>query len=1221
MVAVTILVSSCGGGGDDRSRNVETIAGTACAKRGATKVVSKLNYVCGTASTGMLWFAVDGKLPTKGAKSCKPLGKFDTARTRVCGSVKKKGVWVKVASLPSAVAAPTIPTTTVATVESSQAPVTTVPSANVNEPATKGLDEVAKALAPDPLPTTQEEFVAQLVPRPVEAQAVGRVPTSISVEGGSSTVANGVGIAADAEPFTVTVRDQDGNPLTAEGNTVVATISRPDVELTGAVAVTDGNGIARFEKLRVDGVAGAATITFTADFGATAEYPLSVTAGAAAAIRLSNHETQIIPLRALSTDPTATLVDKDDNIVERAGVQITALLNDKIYVNIYGGEAIVAQAVTNSKGVATFKNFTVSDKLRDQVKLTTMIEYVASDSTILPAAVEVDLVPGAPTNLEIVTQPATTVRSGFALGAQPSVRLVDTYGNSVGVSGAKVTAYIRCRADENPCGFNGTSMVTTNASGIATFTDLGISAIAGETTIAFSAQIDNAYTPLVVSEPIAVTAGLATSIRVERSTTVFTYGATVDSAFELAAIDEWGNVVDDFNGALVVSAAAPSGKPEFGYATPAMFNAGRLEVKNVVLEGKAGTYGLTFRSGSISSSQQTATLLAGSPKTFLIMSKPGTISADASLATPLAVQLLDGGDNRVQVPNYQVKLVASVMNSFTETVGTTTNGIATFSLTRFPKAGRTTVQYVDPANVIKVASDVVTVVAGSPKTIVYVQEIGGTKRSGVAFGQQPIVQVVDAQANNVLQSGITVTARVSLGCASGPKLANSTAATDSTGRASFAGLALTGTACSYSLTFTPQDGTAGPASWVDLQPGLPSVLKIVTQPTGAVNRKALTTQPVVQLLDSAGNAVPQDDIGVTATLDGASTTAKTTSNGTATFSGVTATGVVGERTVRFSVSDWPAASAVTSAKFTLTAGDVANIVPASASVSITQGGAIPSVVAKDVDGNTTTLDRSVIVSASSTGGLAWLLGSTVSVWRNGVADFTGTTVWSTDRAARLTYQLSGRTMQTTAQVNFTRSIQVGASDLGPAGGIIIDDLNDDPATPGFRATPVSGVSAGGRYVEAAPVGWGGTTIDSTMQWGIRPTDKSLQLLLSTGEAGNNYTRYRNWLPLWYKTGPQTETSAIERLANVVVANHDDWLLPTPADMTAMLEVATKDNSKLGLTFTNGNASYWSSFYDVGSYQPGAYAVEIWAGDSYEGVEWSPRNQNSLRSVRPIRYFG
>ena len=83
-----MFVASCGDG-SDRSRNVETVAATACTKKGATKSIAKVDYVCGVATAGQVWFAVVGKLTTKGAKSCKPLGKYDAGKSRVCGAIKK----------------------------------------------------------------------------------------------------------------------------------------------------------------------------------------------------------------------------------------------------------------------------------------------------------------------------------------------------------------------------------------------------------------------------------------------------------------------------------------------------------------------------------------------------------------------------------------------------------------------------------------------------------------------------------------------------------------------------------------------------------------------------------------------------------------------------------------------------------------------------------------------------------------------------------------------------------------------------------------------------------------------------------------------------------------------------------------------------------------------------------------------------------------------------
>src|SRR5947208_2345735 len=74
-----------------------------------------------------------------------------------------------------------------------------------------------------------------------------------------------------------------------------------------------------------------------------------------------------------------------------------------------------------------------------------------------------------------------------------------------------------------------------------------------------------------------------------------------------------------------------------------------------------------------------------------------------------------------------------------------------------------------------------------------------TAQSGVAFAQQPVVQLRDASGNPVSQTGVTVTAAIASG--GGTLGGTLTATTNGSGVASFTNLAITGTAGDRTLSF------------------------------------------------------------------------------------------------------------------------------------------------------------------------------------------------------------------------------------------------------------------------------------------------------------------------------------------------------------------------------------------------------------------------------------
>src|SRR5207249_8622811 len=75
-----------------------------------------------------------------------------------------------------------------------------------------------------------------------------------------------------------------------------------------------------------------------------------------------------------------------------------------------------------------------------------------------------------------------------------------------------------------------------------------------------------------------------------------------------------------------------------------------------------------------------------------------------------------------------------------------------------------------------------------------------TAQSGVAFAQQPVVQLRDGAGNPVSQAGVTVTAAIATG--GGTLGGTLTAATNGSGVASFTNLAITGTTGDRTLSFS-----------------------------------------------------------------------------------------------------------------------------------------------------------------------------------------------------------------------------------------------------------------------------------------------------------------------------------------------------------------------------------------------------------------------------------
>ena len=118
-------------------------------------------------------------------------------------------------------------------------------------------------------------------------------------------------------------------------------------------------------------------------------------------------------------------------------------------------------------------------------------------------------------------------------------------------------------------------------------------------------------------------------------------------------------------------------------------------------------------------------------------------------------------------------------------------------------------------------------------------------------------------------------------------------------------------------TITATSGAASASVSVTVSAGLPAALGVRTQPVGTAVGSLLSTQPVIEIRDKAGNLAPSATNAVTAAIaSGGGTLSGTTTvlsaGGVATFTNLTISGTAGTRTLIFS------ATALT----TVTSGDL-----------------------------------------------------------------------------------------------------------------------------------------------------------------------------------------------------------------------------------------------------------------------------------------------------------
>src|SRR5213075_148613 len=271
--------------------------------------------------------------------------------------------------------------------------------------------------------------------------------------------------------------------------------------------------------------------------------------------------------------------------------------------------------------------------------------------------------------------------------------------------------------------------------------------------------------------------------------------------------------------------------------------------------------------------------------------------------TPLAVRVADQFNNPVAgvTVTWTPPSGSGAVNPPTST--TDGSGIATTRWTLGTAAGPQTVQATGAGSPVTFSA---TATAGAAAQLTITTPPSATATSGAPFNQQPVLQVRDAAGNPAGGAGVPVTAVIASGPA-GATLKNTTATTIGSGAATCNGLAINGSAGSYTLRF--ESGTLTPATsgTITLGAGTATQLTITTQPPAtAASGAALNQQPVIQVRDAVGNPAGGAGVQVTAviasgpagaTLSNASAT--TLASGAAAFNGLAINGAAGDYTLRF----------------------------------------------------------------------------------------------------------------------------------------------------------------------------------------------------------------------------------------------------------------------------------------------------------------------------------
>ena len=330
---------------------------------------------------------------------------------------------------------------------------------------------------------------------------------------------------------------------------------------------------------------------------------------------------------------------------------------------------------------------------------------------------------------------------------------------------------------------------------------------------------------------------------------------------------------------------------------------------------------------------------------------------------------------------------------------------------------------------------------------------------------------------------------------------------------------------------------------------------ITTQPTGAASGSALATQPVIRIVDAAGNTVTSSTVSVVASIaSGGGTLSGTTSvaavNGVATFTNLVITGTSGNRTLTFTPTSL---TAVTSSALTTTEA-LSITTPSGASLQGTYNTAFTSLTIASSGGAGTN-------SFTATGSLP----AGVTLSSAGVISGTPTTAGS----FALTVTVTDANGATATTSSFTIVIAKGVSTIS----ITIPSYTYSGSPQGPDSVTKSGSTGSVTYAYA---GRGSTTyaISST-----KPTNVGTYTVTATLAADSNFASVST-------TGDFAITAAA---------------LSVPASLAAATVSGVASAITVTFNAVTGASSYTVQLFNSGGTQLGSDYTSFTSGSRITGL--------------------
>ncbi|MDZ7771878.1 MAG: cellulose binding domain-containing protein [Balneolaceae bacterium] len=599
-----------------------------------------------------------------------------------------------------------------------------------------------------------------------------------------------------------------------------------------------------------------------------------------------------------------------------------------------------------------------------------------------------------------ITQQPTGGTAGQIFSPPPTVLLEDANGNPV--EGVEVTVTL------NQGSFAGgsTTILTTDASGEATFDDLSINTANTGYELTFDAAADLVSDE--VSNSFSISAAAADQISISQQPPASTAaGQTLSSAPAVTITDAFGNPVSGSDITITLN------KNSFasGTLTRSTNSSGVAAFNDLVITTKATGYKITFDPAAGGLSDRITgnfAITEAAASQMSVTTQPGESVTNGTVEGPPTVRVTDTYGNGISGVNVTVSETGGyTFDAGTLTRATGSNGFAAFDDLEIHTAdtGYQLTFDASAGGVSNVNSNTFDVVSSGGSMTVNASP--GQSIAGVTLSPSPQVTLEDDQGNPL--SGVDITVTLNQNSFASGTL---TRTTNGSGVATFNDLVVTAAESGYQITFdADQTGVANAyTSSFEVVAASASSMSMETQPVNTSSGSILGGPPAVTLVDTYGNPVSGVDITVTLNQNSfasGTTVVATDAGGEAEFNDLVISTADTGYELTFD-ADASGVSNVISNNFNVTAGSASNMSisqqPTQSTAGVTLSPA-PAVTLTDGQGNPVQgVSVTVSLNKNSFSG-----GSTTVVNTNssGVATFGNLKIGTAASAYQLTFSASG----------------------------------------------------------------------------------------------------------------------------------------------------------------------------------------------------------------------